>query len=64
MVAEGIIDVGTEPEVALWDVAPLSLIVEEAGGAFTGLDGVRGPDRGSVVSTNGLLHPAVLAHLG
>jgi histidinol-phosphatase len=49
--------------VSLWDLAALQVIVEEAGGRFTSLDGVPTPDGGSVVCTNGHLHDEVLAHL-
>lgn len=63
LVAEGVVDLAAEPEVSLWDLAPLALIVEEAGGRFTGLDGVRGPGRGSALASNGLLHDAALGVL-
>ena len=63
LVAEGAVDIAAEPVLELYDVAGVSLVVTEAGGRFTGLDGVDGPDRGSVVSTNGLLHESVLATL-
>lgn len=63
MVAEGVVDVAAEPEVSPWDLAPLTVIVEEAGGTFTGLDGEPGHDHGSAVATNGLLHADVLAVL-
>lgn len=61
LVAEGAIDVAIEPEVALWDLAALQIVVEEAGGRFTNLRGIARPDGGSAVSTNGVLHDAVLA---
>ena len=64
LVAEGALDVAVEPEVALWDVAPVQVIVEEAGGRFTDLAGAARPDGGSAVSTNGLLHDEVVAALG
>ena len=64
MLAEGSVDIVAEPEVKLWDLAPLDILVREAGGAFTGLDGSPGPHGGSAVATNGLLHDAVLARLG
>jgi histidinol-phosphatase len=64
MVAEGVVDVSAEPEVSLWDLAALQVIVEEAGGMFTDLSGVPGPDGGSVVCTNGRLHAEVLRTLG
>ncbi|HZD74156.1 MAG TPA: histidinol-phosphatase [Actinomycetota bacterium] len=63
MVAEGAVDVAAEPEVSLWDVAAVQVIVEEAGGRFTNLAGVPRPDGGSAVSTNGLLHDEVLGIL-
>ena len=63
LVAEGAVDIAAEPVLNLYDVAGVSLVVTEAGGRFTGLDGVDGPDRGSGVSTNGLLHESVLATL-
>jgi len=63
LVAEGAVDVACEPELNLYDVAGVSLVVTEAGGRFTGVDGLDGPDRGSGVSTNGLLHDAVIAAL-
>jgi len=63
LVAQGAVDVSAEPEVSLWDLAPLQVIVEEAGGRFTDLAGQARPDGGSVVCTNGLLHDEVLALL-
>jgi histidinol-phosphatase len=63
LVAEGAVDASFEPEVSLWDLAPLQVIVEEAGGRFTSLAGEARPDGGSVVCSNGLLHEAVLEAL-
>ena len=63
LVAEGAVDVCAEPEVSLWDLAALQVIVEEAGGRFTDLAGNARPDGGSAVSTNGLLHADVLRTL-
>jgi histidinol-phosphatase len=63
LVAEGAADIACEPEVALWDLAPLQVIVEEAGGRFTDLGGTARADGGSAVTTNGLLHDRVLATL-
>jgi histidinol-phosphatase len=61
LVAEGAVDVAVEPVVSPWDLAPLQVIVEEAGGRFTDLSGVARIDGGSAVSSNGLLHDEVLA---
>ena len=63
LVAEGAVDIAAEPEVKLWDLAPLDLLVREAGGTFTSLEGTPGPHGGSAVATNGRLHPAVLRAL-
>jgi histidinol-phosphatase len=64
LVTEGAIDIATEPaEVSVWDLAPLDILVREAGGAFTSLDGTGGPHGGSAVATNALLHDQVLARL-
>jgi histidinol-phosphatase len=63
LVAEGAADVAAEPTVTLWDLAPLLVIVEEAGGTFTDLAGNHTADGGSAVSTNGILHDEVLAAL-
>jgi histidinol-phosphatase len=63
LVAEGAVDVSAEPEVLLWDLAALQVIVEEAGGTFTDLAGKPTPDGGSVVCTNGRLHGEVLGLL-
>ncbi|MEW4619991.1 histidinol-phosphatase [Corynebacterium amycolatum] len=64
LVAEGAVDVAAEPEVSLWDLAALAILVEEAGGHFTSLAGVDGPHGGDAVATNGLLHDAVVKRLG
>ena len=63
LVAEGAVDISAEPEVSLWDLAALAVIVEEAGGRFTDLDGVRGPAGGSALATNAHLHDRVVAKL-
>ena len=60
LVAEGAVDVAIEPSLALWDMAALDLIVREAGGRFTSLDGVDGPFGPNAISTNGALHGAIL----
>jgi len=61
LVAEGAAEVAVEPGPSLWDLAAPALIVEEAGGRFTGLDGTPGPSTGSALATNGLLHDEVVA---
>jgi histidinol-phosphatase len=63
LLAEGAVDIATEPAVSVWDLAALDVLVREAGGVFTDLGGVAGPHGGSAVATNGPLHEAVLAKL-
>lgn len=63
LVAEGRVDVGFDPEVSLWDLAALQVIVEEAGGRFTDFSGEARADGGSAISSNGLLHDKVLEAL-
>lgn len=63
LVAEGSVDIAAEPSLALWDMAALAIIIEEAGGRFTSLDGVDGPFGNSALTTNGRLHEEVLRRL-
>lgn len=63
LVAEGAVDIATEPELALHDMAALDVIVREAGGRFTGLTGRPGPHGPGALATNGRLHDTVLARL-
>ena len=64
LVAEGAVDLAAEPELSLWDMGALYPIVTEAGGRFTGLDGVDGVHQGNAAASNGLLHEQFLAALG
>jgi histidinol-phosphatase len=63
LVAEGAVDVAIEPSLALWDMAALDLIVREAGGRFSSLDGVEGPFGPHAISSNGALHEVILEAL-
>ena len=63
-VATGRLDAMVDPEVSVWDVAPLPVILSEAGGRFSDLDGNERIDGGSAVATNGRLHDDLLAILG
>lgn len=63
LLAEGAVDIATEPEVSLWDLAALDILVREAGGRFSALDGAPGPHGGDAIATNGLLHDEVLDRL-
>ncbi|HPU13116.1 MAG TPA: inositol monophosphatase family protein [Aeromicrobium sp.] len=64
LVAEGAVDIAAEPELNLWDMAALDIIVREAGGQFTSLDGQPGPWGPNALATNGRLHDAVMAYIG
>ena len=57
------VDIAVEPELAIWDMAALDIIVREAGGRFTNLDGVDGIHGGNGLSTNGALHTTVVEAL-
>jgi histidinol-phosphatase len=60
MVAEGVVDLAAEPELALHDMAALTVIVTESGGRFTNLDGRDGPHGPGAIATNGVLHDEVV----
>jgi histidinol-phosphatase len=60
LVAEGAIEAALDWVSKPWDLAPLGIIVEEAGGKATTIDGERTIYKGRFVSTNGLLHEEVL----
>jgi histidinol-phosphatase len=64
LLAEGAVDIATEPELHVYDMAALDVIVREAGGRFTSLDGTDGPFGGNALATNGHLHDAALSFLG
>ncbi|MFT3877905.1 MAG: inositol monophosphatase family protein [Propioniciclava sp.] len=63
LVAEGAVDIACEPELALYDMAALDVIVREAGGRFTNLDGTPGPVGPGALATNGRLHDLVVQRL-
>jgi histidinol-phosphatase len=64
LLADGAVDIATEPELELHDMAALAVVVEEAGGRFTDLTGKPGPLGGDALATNGRLHDDVLALIG
>lgn len=61
LVATGRVEAMVDPIAARWDLEPMPLILSEAGGRFTTLDGSTDPSGGSGLATNGLLHDEVLA---
>lgn len=64
LLAEGSVDIAAEPELELYDMAALDVIVREAGGTFTSLAGEPGPMGGNALATNGKLHDQALAFVG
>jgi histidinol-phosphatase len=64
LLAAGKIDAVLESDVNILDIAALTVIVEEAGGRVTDLEGRPiGLESRSILASNGLLHDAVLAAL-
>ena len=60
LVAEGSGEFAIDPAVKPWDVAALQVIIEEAGGRATTLEGTRSIYGGSLVTSNGLVHDEAL----
>lgn len=60
LVAEGAIEAALDWTSKPWDLAPLILIVEEAGGKSTTRAGKRSIYEGSLLSTNGKIHEEAL----
>ena len=56
LVARGAAEATIEAGLSLWDYAALAVIVEEAGGRVTTLDGQPLHPGGSVLSSNGAIH--------
>ena len=60
LVAEGAADVAVDAALKRWDVAAVQLIVEEAGGRFSALDGSPHTPGAPALSTNGALHDTIV----
>jgi histidinol-phosphatase len=63
LVAEGSVEAAADAELALWDYAAVGLVVTEAGGRITSLEGAPPRPYERIVSSNGLVHDEVLALL-
>jgi histidinol phosphatase-like enzyme (inositol monophosphatase family) len=61
LVATGRVEAMIDPVVSIWDLAPMPVIIGEAGGRFTTLDGRVDLRGGSGVATNGVIHDELLA---
>jgi histidinol-phosphatase len=60
LLAEGSVDVVSEHDLKLYDIAALVPIVENSGGRFSAIDGELSEESSSVLATNGLLHEQVM----
>jgi fructose-1,6-bisphosphatase/inositol monophosphatase family enzyme len=63
MVACGRGDAVVDYTAQAFDLAPMSVIIEEAGGRFTSLDGRRVFDARNGMASNGLVHDELLAYV-
>jgi len=63
LVAEGAAEAMLETGIHRWDLAAPQVLIEEAGGRVTDVDGERRIDAPSFVATNGLVHDEVLRRL-
>ena len=63
MVLSGRAEAFVEAGVQIWDIAPLRVLVEEAGGRFTDLAGAPTHASGACIASNGAVHEHLLAAL-
>ncbi|MEY4425274.1 MAG: hypothetical protein RJB56_901 [Actinomycetota bacterium] len=56
LLAEGALEIVTEHDLKIYDIAALVPIVEQAGGEFSALEGPLTAESSSVLATNGKLH--------
>jgi histidinol-phosphatase len=63
LLAEGAAEAMVEVDLWTWDAAAPTVLIEEAGGRVTDLDGHRAIDTQTFLATNGLLHEEILGRL-
>ena len=63
LVADGSAETMVESDLSSWDLAAPAVLVEEAGGLMTDLDGRRTIHGRSALATNGILHATILERL-
>jgi len=63
LVATGAAEVMADPIVEIWDIAPMAIILPEAGGRFTSITGADDLGERSGLSTNGRLHGEIVEAL-
>ncbi|MFP4564958.1 MAG: inositol monophosphatase family protein [Spirochaetaceae bacterium] len=59
LLASGRIDAMIDPKMAIWDIAPLYPVIEEAGGRITDLAGRRNPLGESAIAAHPTVHRAL-----
>jgi histidinol phosphatase-like enzyme (inositol monophosphatase family) len=64
LVATGRAEIMVDPQLNVWDAAPMLVILEEAGGRYTTFAGHPDIHAGSGVASNGQLHEATLKVIG
>ena len=61
LVASARVDAVIEAAISIWDIAAITVIVREAGGTVTDIQGhAVGKDTDSIIATNGVLHNKIL----
>ena len=63
LVAMGCGEYAIDFKLNVWDIAPLKIIVEEAGGQFSNTQGEPTIYSGNIISSNKILHPTVLEYI-
>jgi histidinol-phosphatase len=63
LVATGRAEAMVDPIVSIWDIAPMAIILPEAGGRFTSLSGNDSITENTGISSNGLVHEEILRGL-
>jgi histidinol-phosphatase len=63
LVLKGQAEAWVEAGVKIWDLGPIPVLVEEAGGRFTDLGGKSTVETGGCIASNGLVHEHVLRAL-
>lgn len=60
LLATGRVEAMIDPGLNPWDVAPMNVVVPEAGGTITSFSGEDRPGSGDVIASNGSVHQDVL----
>lgn len=63
LVASGRIEVMVDPAINFWDIAPCLVIIPEAGGTLSRIDGATDVELTSCVATNGVVHDQAIKAL-